>query len=163
MTAEEVLAYRVDKSTWERGPWDNEPDRVDFIHAGLPCLALRHPEHGSWCGYAAVPPGHPLYEKSAFNIDLDVDARLNYSDFCGGAICHIPQPGAPDNVWWFGFDCGHFRDISPGRDARLRSIPGGEALLLLEREPGIFRAVYRDLSYVRHVIEELAEALAAAA
>lgn len=32
-------------------------------------------------------------------------------------ICHIPDEGESDHVWWFGFDCGHSGDICPGHKA----------------------------------------------
>jgi len=111
----------IDKSDWGEGPWQTEPDRVDFQHAGLPCLLLRHPNWGHWCGYVAVPPGHPLH-----GADWKTDERvgsleahwgINYSDPCHGAICHVPAPGEPDNVWWFGCDFHHLTDSAPGRVA----------------------------------------------
>ena len=49
----------VDKSAWDRGPWDDEPDRVEWRVPELPqlaCLVVRGPL-GSWCGYVGVPPG----------------------------------------------------------------------------------------------------------
>jgi len=157
MTAEQAAEYKVDKSAWERGPWDAEPDRVDWTHAGLPCLALRHPEYGSWCGYAAVPKGHPVYGKSPFKDGIEVDADLNYGAPCSGLICHVPKPGEPDDVWWLGFDCAHAFDVTPGHDAFLKSRG-------VELPPFIFgerMQTYRDLPYVRGVIERLAEELAA--
>lgn len=45
------------KAKWPVGPWTTEPDRVDFRHAGLPCI-LHRGFLGAWCGYAGVPPGH---------------------------------------------------------------------------------------------------------
>ena len=58
-----TVSQPIDKSTWGDGPWQQEPDRVEFRHPGLPCLLVRHPRLGVWCGYAAVPPGHALYGK----------------------------------------------------------------------------------------------------
>ena len=29
-------------------------------------------------------------------------------------ICHIPDQGEPDDVWWLGFDCLHGGDLAPG-------------------------------------------------
>lgn len=49
-----------DRSKWGPGPWDGEPDRLDFTHKGRACLLLRGPM-GSWCGYASVEKGHPFY------------------------------------------------------------------------------------------------------
>jgi hypothetical protein len=58
------IAYTdiVDKSTWARGPWDNEPDKMQWQdrETGLPCVILRN-RIGSWFGYVGVLPGHPLH------------------------------------------------------------------------------------------------------
>jgi hypothetical protein len=58
----ETREYRfIDKSEWDRGPWDNEPDKVQWQDAatGLPCIARRSEAMGSWCGYVGVAEGHP--------------------------------------------------------------------------------------------------------
>jgi hypothetical protein len=149
--------YKVDKAAWDREPWDSEPDRVDFTHAGLPCLALRHPEWGSWCAYVAVPKGHPAYGVDPCDSQVDVDANLNYGAACGGLICRVPAPGEPDDVWWLGWDFAHIFDSTPGRDAFLKSHG-------IEWPKFIFPGrteVYRDLPYVRGEIERVAEQLAA--
>lgn len=44
------------------GPWMDEPDHVEFEHEGVPCIIHRN-AMGAWCGYAAVPPGHPWHGK----------------------------------------------------------------------------------------------------
>lgn len=158
----DVPELAVDRSIWGAGPWQDEPDRVEFEHAGLPCLALRN-HHGIWCGYAAVPPGHPLHGKPYDEIDVDVHGGLTYANVCAGHICHVPKPGEPDNVWWFGFDCGHGGDFSPGMHASLQlhgfregnydhATAVAAATWLVE--------VYRDLPYVRAEIERLAGQLA---
>lgn len=110
----------IDRSKWGDGPWDGEPDRVEFEHAGLPCLMVRS-TMGHWCGYAAVPPGHALHGAYYDKPDVNVHGGLTYSGDCGGQICHVPKPGEPDAVWWFGFDCAHLGDHSPG----LRPFSGG--------------------------------------
>jgi hypothetical protein len=143
----------LDKSAWGPGPWQDEPDRVDFVHAGFACFAKRGPA-GSWCGYVGVPSDHPAYGKEYDDVDVDVHGGLTYSDRCQGELCHIPEPGMPDDVWWFGFDCAHLLDLSPGRNSRMRSTG-------MSHDPEFFREVYRDLSYVRSQIESLAEQLRA--
>src|SRR5437667_10881267 len=97
----------IDKTTWGDGPWLTEPDRIEWDHAGLPCLALRN-HHGTWCGYADVAPGHPWHGKSNDDIaDLDVHGGLTYANACQHredgvmGICHVPKPGEPDDGWWF--------------------------------------------------------------
>lgn len=151
----------IDKSTWGPGPWQEEPDRVEFKHAGLPCLMLRHDRTGNWCGYAAVPPGHPLHGEPYDNADVRAHGGLTYSDKCRGDICHVPAPGEPDNVWWFGFDCAHAGDFCPGMEATLLSIPA-IVEMRATRYPNLERyEVYRDVHYVRSQVERLAEQLAA--
>jgi hypothetical protein len=156
--------YVIDKSTWGPGPWQDEPDRVDFVHAGLPCLALRHPNHGSWCGYAAVRPGHPLHGRDWREHDLPLEFHWQ--------VCHVPAPGEPDGVWWFGGDFSHFRDFCPGDESHLAQLyeaaraKGSDAAFALRprgENDMLFRQVYRNLPYVRAQIERLAEQLAAIA
>jgi hypothetical protein len=154
----------VDKSGWGEGPWMSEPDRVEFRHAGLPCLLRRSPRGGAWCGYVAVPPGHPLHGTTHDGIDVEVHGGLTYSGRCEGDVCHVPAPGEPDDVWWIGFDCGHAFDVSPAREARLRAIDPHLAdpwPPWPEPVPAALREVYRDLAYVRGETESLAEQLAA--
>lgn len=51
----------VPKAEWAPGPWHDEPDRLEWrAPSGLPALIVRGPM-GALCGYAGVPPGHPLY------------------------------------------------------------------------------------------------------
>lgn len=171
MTPEEIAAYKVDKSTWARGPWDDEPDRLDFRHAGLPCLAVRHQEWGHWCGYVAVPKGHPAYGVHPCDQGLGLSGNLNYGAKCSPPICHVPAPGESDDVWWLGMDFGHCWDLCPGRDAFLSARLGLHPKMaelppkmaeLLERATARSgpMEVYRALPYVRHVIEHVAEELA---
>lgn len=68
------------------------------------------------------------------------------------AICHVPAPGEPDDIWWFGFDCAHAGDRMPGMEAALRSI-GGRSLPHCGD-------VYRDLAYVKAECASLARQLA---
>lgn len=103
----------IDRSKWGSGPWDAEPDRVDFEHAGFACLLLRHPRMGHWCGYVGVPSNHAAYGKGYNDVEVDVHGGLTYANQCSGRICHVPSPGMPDDVWWLGFDCAHAGDFSP--------------------------------------------------
>lgn len=60
-----------------------------------------------------------------------------------------------DDLWWFGFDCSHAWDISPGIDATLRSL-GATAM-----SDGIPGMVYRDIKYVKKECADLARQLKA--
>ena len=156
----------IDRTGWPPGPWDQEPDRVEFkTAAGFPGLIVRH-EIGHWCGYVAVPPGHPChghgymseYEKGADGWDdydrpihnpvdsLSVHGGITYAEKCAGDVCHVPEPGEPDDVFWLGFDCAHAWDLSPRDWEHGRNWPDHH---------------YRDAAYVRAECESLAEQLAA--
>lgn len=158
-----MISYRwIDKRTWDDGPWMDEPDKVSWVDeaTGLPCLAVRHPEYGQWCGYVGVRPGHPLHRVSYGEItrDIDVHGGLTYSAGCDhrhamiGSVCHTPAPGERDDVWWLGFDCIHAFDLAPGMRAKLREYA-------LPDIPGFF-VEYKTLGYVRNQTTELARQLA---
>lgn len=150
----------------ERGPWDDEPDKVQWIDPVTDLDCLIHRNHmGGLCGYAAVPPEHPFHGKDYGACLLDpecgetlcdhtpdtiivVHGGLTFSGFCAegedaDTICHIPAEGRPDDVYWFGFDCGHYMDFTPG----MPYLGIGD------------EAVYRDLTYVAEQVTKLAAQL----
>jgi hypothetical protein len=125
----EYKEYRYDKSVRERygeGEWSKEPDKIQYEDeaTGYPCLVKRN-DMGALCGYVGLPKGHPFYGKDYDSLpDLDVHGGVTYTDKCaeGGednTICHVPDEGEPDNVWWVGFDCAHFSDSIPSIDDKL--------------------------------------------
>lgn len=136
---------------WGDGPWVDEQDRIEFRCEGLPCLMRRHPTEGHWCGYVAVPPGHPLHGVTAPG-GLIAHGGVNYASYCSDSVCHVPEPGEPDNVWWFGFDCMHFGDLVP---QHLKLFGGFEFW--------VKHVVYREQPYVAGVTMCLANQLAAVA
>lgn len=160
-----TIEYKtVDKSAWARGPWRDEPDKKQWLDPDtkLPCLIVRGPA-GALCGYVGVLPGHPFYgvEYSQCPINecgdsychhspeanVSVHGGLTFSDGCADgpeakSICHLPEDGEPDSVWWLGFDCAHAGDLLPK--------PG---MLMLGGEE------YRDLAYVERQCRDLAKQL----
>lgn len=174
MTETKTASF-VDKSGWARGPWDEEPDRVEWRvpdAPGLACLMVRGPM-GCWCGYVGVPPEHPLHGADMANEpDLDVHGGITFAAPCqvesgrgpAALVCHVPAPGESDNVWWFGFDCGHAWDVSPEMDAQLRrhgSGPYSEAMAALDAQYLTKSTTYKTLAYVQAEVESLARQLAA--
>ncbi len=160
-----TLEYRYrDRSGWPSGPWDDEPDKIQFADesTGLPCLIVRNPS-GVLCGYVGVAEGHPWFandygscadECGDWLCDhrpesaVDVHGGLTFADFCAESdkergICHVPDPGEPDRVWWFGFDCAHSQDVSP----------------LLRHGLTFEAAVYRTVDYVKGECARLAAQL----
>lgn len=61
------------------------------------------------------------------------------------SVCHIPDAGETDRIWWLGFDCAHLGDFIPGM--RERRYPGEDQW-------------YKDISYVRDEVTKLAAQLA---
>lgn len=146
----------VDKQGWGEGPWQDEPDKIQWTdtETGLPCLIVRGP-HGALCGYVGVDSDHPLYNTDYFNgPHLDVHGGLTFSDFCREntehGICHVTEPGDPDPVWWLGFDCAHSGDICPKYNE----------YEFLESLKGNFGETYKPISYLKDQCRKLAAQLA---
>lgn len=138
----------MDRTRWGAGPWDNEPDKVQFKDADTDydCIVRRGPL-GAWCGYVGVPGGHPYFNKGYNDIDdVDVHGGLTFADHCHGdeetGICHKSE----NEVWWIGFDCGHWSDLMPGMGDQFR-IESGEHIN------------YRDIDYVKNETLNLARQL----
>ena len=203
----------VKKEKWGEGPWQHEPDKMQFAdpETGLPCLIHRGPA-GQLCGYVGITEGHKFFgikysdcslpeakprgprpgdgeptqigdrtlppmperivkmmqERKQCNEDghcshcpeamLDVHGGITFSEFClemradGHGICHVADPGEPEKVWWFGFDCAHLGDLCPAYGDLL----GGRKSVMREGD-------YRDVAYVQQEIAQLAKQLKALA
>lgn len=157
--------HTIDKSDWGPGAWQEEPDKIQWADetTGYPCLVVRQASSGHWCGYVGVTEGHPAFEKDYDDVHdlfpswskdghLSVHGGLTYSAHCAEgdettSVCHVPEPGEPDHVWWLGFDCMHLGDFSPGYYAR-------------NKFPWHDDDEYRTLGYVRDEVTRLAGRLA---
>lgn len=148
----------------EEGEWHTEPDKVQWVdqETDLDCLAVRS-RTGAWCGYVGVTKDHPYFSKPYQEIDdhIDVHGGLTFSNSCdeeapeGYGVCHIPEPGRPGDVWWFGFDTNHCFDLAP-RMWRLAA-PEYRHLEYPEHD------TYRTLRYVQGQVAGLAQQLKLAA
>jgi hypothetical protein len=142
MSAERITQRIHDRSAWPPGPWDDEPDRIEWLDdsTGLHCLMLRS-RIGAWCGYVAVPNGHPWHDRGYDDVEADVHGGLTYAEHCRSdilegeevGICHAAEDRR-SKVRWFGFDCAHWQDRTPFVDG-----------------------VYRDVGYVRKEVLSLAQ------
>lgn len=177
------LNQPIDKSAWPRGEWDSEPDRVDFEHAGFPCMILRVAHSGHLCGYVGVPAGHPLfgvsYNQESALLKEALEARKNRPI---GA-----QPGMGILIALLGgklearpevvFDCHGGLTYSGECSGRICHVPkdGGPDKVwwfgfdcahcddMCPARENFFgdRQVYRNVEYVRRETERLAEQIAA--
>lgn len=138
----------IDKSDWGMGPWQDEPDRIEWRIGDLVGLMLRNPSGGNWCGYVGVPPNHSWHgrgyschvdncPRSTYDADtcehslpdIDVHGGVTFSDRCmeddrpqRERVCHVPQDGESADVWWIGFDCAHAWDVRPAGLVRDREL-----------------------------------------
>ena len=152
-----------DKSKWERGEWDDEPDKIQWQDKSTkyPCMIVRH-SSGHLCGYVGVSVKHPYFEKGddcysgSDDSWLDVHGGLTYVGKCQTkrkeceAVCHKVELGEDDNIWWLGFDCAHAGDYSSMSYSKDMCIkyPHDED-------------IYRNIGYVKSQCKSLAEQLAA--
>ena len=164
MEAKEYTTIDRAAQQWPSGPWDKEPDKAQWQdeETGLPCLAVRHPSSGHWCGYVGVAEGHPAFKQGYNDVMFgdeypDVHGGLTFADMCSPGedeskgVCHTPALGEPDHVWWFGFDCAHSEDYSP-RDQHYSDTRG------YPFTTGGY-SKYRTLDYVKWQCRKLAKQL----
>ena len=70
----------------------------DFIYKGLRCVVIIMPL-GCRYGYVGVPPENMYYGKSHNDLKIECHGGIIYSSNI--------HPVTLD-LWWFGFDCGHY-------------------------------------------------------
>lgn len=154
MSNPEETTLTYDERPWPDGPWMAEPDRVLWTDeaTGLDCLIRRHQRYGTLCGYVGVPLSHPavaIYKGLEWEHDflLDVHGGITYAEECDGdptmGVCHIPQPGDTDEVFWFGFDMNHGIDMAPAW-----------------KKHGFAQGEYRTIEYVKEECRKAAQQLA---
>jgi hypothetical protein len=87
-------------------PWENEPDRAEWVHDnGYKCRIRRNHITGTLCGYVGVSCKNKFYgvhyDNSALNFLNEVHGGLSYAE------------KGDDGWWWFGFDTAHAEDFCP--------------------------------------------------
>ena len=114
-----------------RSLWEQEPNEINFTHAGFACKVSRSRHLGTLCGYVTVLPTHPCSGKGYDDVDTmlpdGVHGGLTYGD---------------DDT--YGFVCGHMGDYMPG--SRYGFCDESD--------------VYRDMGYVIREVVSLANQLA---
>lgn len=144
----------IDKSQWGDGPWQDEPDRVEWTDSvtGYDCLITRSHVIGHLCGYVGIKADHPYYGKSDDDIhneyDLDIHGDLTFSGY---------KNIEDETTWFLGFDCAHLDDYAPWTEHRLRLKRGKEPLGMKRQK----WTTYRDINYVIKEVESLARQLKA--
>ena len=155
-------------------PWNHEPNVLLWIGRGLPCAIARgpfgalcgyvgvltdHPLHGVAYQYADRIEGVCVHGGLTFSdhycpscywnaeIVLDEDGRraiVSRSDLSEEDEEDQELSAVDERLWWFGFDCAHRGDMTPGASRASRDK----------------NRLYRDLAYVREHCGNFAEVLA---
>lgn len=79
-----IQYHTADKSLWGPGPWQDEPDKLQWTdeETGLPALIRRVEHLGHLCGYVGVTPEHPLwginYDETPSSIDKILDGGITF-------------------------------------------------------------------------------------
>lgn len=153
----------IKRENWGAGAWENEPDKMQWTNrtTGLECLIVRN-RVGALCGYVGVPDTHPYHGKGYDDIEAQVHGGLTFAKACQEGppeetICHVPEPGKPDNLWWFGFDCAHCGDFFPQSNHFAATMPNWPVSVRDRDE------IYRTVDYVSRQCRSLAKQLAAVA
>jgi hypothetical protein len=143
------LRSEVDRQGWAEGPWDHEPDQLEWLEQGVYCCLSRQRVTGRWQGYIALPETH-LWHKSSyrslnkhFGDKLPAHGGVSYSRFRGSYPFRYAD--VSKEHWIIGYNCGHLGDLQPGIQAR-----NPDPLLYL----GL---VYRNLSYNLDIVKSLVE------
>lgn len=144
-----IIETLIDKSKWQEGPWQQEPDKKQWLdeETGYPCLIVRQIKMGHLCGYVGVPVGHPWYGTEP---EANVHGCVTYGSKCQDNICHAVEDGEDDNVWWVGFDASHWNDRTSLTDvyAKIFKSNGLEYNGL---------GTYKDFSYMENECQSLAK------
>ena len=140
MNLEEKLA------NYGPGPWVDEVDELFWRipEVDLACCILRGPL-GTWCGYVGLDSSHPYYKKgwAVVTEKIMVHGGVTFAS----TFSSPPLPATIKNLWWIGFDCGHFNDLVPG---------------IVHLYPDLTintNAIYKDTKYVIKETNSLAQQL----
>lgn len=143
---------------------DHSPGSMLHVHGGITFADTCHePTEEEWLQVAeALNDPHMIAEAERYPTGdsaerlkelhaqntMTIDEWMAYQQ--SRRICHLPEPGRPAKVWWFGFDCAHCDDRTP-KFERPAAIFSGE------------QPIYRDRAYVEAECASLAEQLLACA
>lgn len=85
-----------------------------FEHNSYKCVCV-FTKGGYRCGYVAVNTNHPYYGLSYDNEGPD-EILCHWGLTYAGNGNHFN--GGEDGLWWFGFDCGHYNDLTDYETAK---------------------------------------------
>jgi hypothetical protein len=82
--------------------------------SGVPCLLLRNPDLGNWCGYVKLPLGSTYTYDEIESWGLEVHGKVSYvGDINTDVLPEARPPEFSEGGLWVGFDCAHWKDLIP--------------------------------------------------
>ena len=159
----------------------------EFEHAGYKCVVTFN-MMGIRYGYVGIPKNHPLYGKECsdyleikkadvgdreisgifplIGACLDEDERIRIEAYfsCHGGISFADGGENSDypiesDLWWFGFDCGHYGDAKELKLA-YENFPDYRDVIKIAMETKIYsEGIIRTEDYVAAECKKLAEQL----
>jgi hypothetical protein len=125
-----------------------EGDAREIEESGYHCMILRNPDAGYLSGYVGIPRGHSLYgvdfnDVEESNVLITVHGGLEFSG-------PTPENGRerPD-LWYFGFSCDHFEDLSP------KDLEGMDLISLAAKRSSSYKTIEFVESEVRSLAQQL--------
>lgn len=129
--------------------WENEPYLVEFVYIGYNCLIWRNPALKFLCGYVGLPEGNKYYGVHYDEIDLNVHGGFTFAGSFSGERKSKCEDNN-NNLWWIGFDCGHYGDYIPSMEEMFNYID-------FDIEGAIEEDIYRNIDYVKSQIYGIVE------
>jgi hypothetical protein len=124
-----------------------EGDEREFEDSGYHCIVHRDRGAGYWSGFVGIPDTHPYHGIAYDDVEeIDIHGGLEFSG------PQIESGHGRPGLWYFGFDCDHFDDVTPKELSSLDPVS-----LSLKRT-----ASYKRVEFVEQEVRKLAGQLRAA-
>lgn len=129
-----------------------------FEHNGYKC-ACTFIKTGYRCGYVAVDNTHPWFYKD-YDEDGPNDVKCHWGLTYAGEGVHFYDKD--DDLWWFGFDCGHCSDIPDYKQAKEYGLINEQELIIGKRYQDMMifeNSTMKDLEFVKDNCKLIVEQL----
>lgn len=129
-----------------------------FEHKGYKC-ACTFTKMGFRCGYVAVDNTHPWFGKD-FNDYGPEEIECHWGLTYAGEGKHFYDED--DNLWWFGFDCGHCSDMPDYKQAKEYGLINEQEYFLGKRYESMLAfddSTVKDLEFVKENCKLIVEQL----
>lgn len=125
-----------------------------FEYKGFPCVVVMQ-ALGFRTGYVGIPKGHKLFNVDYCEIDVSCHGGLTYSE-----SYLVDQ--TDDDIWWIGFDCGHYMDGYDLEKAKELFAEYPDTIKQIDRTKendifGVYENPARSLEYVEENLKQIVE------